>query len=46
MLMFSTDYPHHQFDDPGRAAPEGLSGDALAKFLGRTALDLYRLDEG
>ena len=46
MLMFSTDYPHHQFDDPADSAPRALTGDALTRFLGRNALDVYRLDEG
>jgi predicted TIM-barrel fold metal-dependent hydrolase len=46
MLMFSTDYPHHQFDDPEQAAPQGLSDDALAKFLGGNALATYRLGDG
>jgi uncharacterized protein len=43
MLMFSTDYPHHQFDDPVRSAPTGLSTEAMTRFLGRNALDTYRL---
>ncbi|WP_219418531.1 amidohydrolase family protein [Pseudonocardia nigra] len=45
MLLFSTDYPHRQFDDPACSAPHGLAGDALVGFLGRNALDVYRLDE-
>ena len=45
MLMFATDYPHRQFDDPSRSAPAGLSADAMARFLGRNALDTYRLGE-
>lgn len=44
MLMFSTDYPHHQFDDPARSAPIGLPADAMTRFLGRNALDTYRLN--
>jgi predicted TIM-barrel fold metal-dependent hydrolase len=43
MLMFSTDYPHHQFDDSARSAPTGLSTEAMTRFLGRNALDAYRL---
>jgi predicted TIM-barrel fold metal-dependent hydrolase len=46
MLMFATDYPHHQFDDPALSAPAGLPADAMARFLGGTALDTYRLGEG
>ena len=46
MLMFSTDYPHHQFDDPARSAPAGLTAEAMARFLGGNALDTYRLREG
>jgi predicted TIM-barrel fold metal-dependent hydrolase len=46
MLMFSTDYPHHQFDDPALTAPAGLSADAMARFLGGNAADTYRLGEG
>ena len=44
MLMFATDYPHHQFDDPARSAPVGLPEDAVVRFLGRNGLDTYRLD--
>ncbi len=44
MLMFATDYPHHQFDDLALAAPAGLSTDALGRFLGGNALDTYRLE--
>jgi len=43
MLMFSTDYPHHQFDDPARSAPTGLTDEAMTRFLGRNALETYRL---
>jgi len=44
MLMFATDYPHHQFDDPARTAPDGLGAEAMARFLGGTAIDTYGLD--
>jgi predicted TIM-barrel fold metal-dependent hydrolase len=43
MLMFATDYPHHQFDDPERSAPAGLSADAMARFLGGNARETYVL---
>lgn len=46
MLMFATDYPHHQFDDPAAAAPPGLDDTALAKFLGGNAAATYRLEKG
>ncbi|MCO1657333.1 amidohydrolase family protein [Pseudonocardia humida] len=46
MLMFATDYPHHQFDDPALAAPADLPPDAMARFLGGTAHETYRLGEG
>ena len=43
MLMFATDYPHHQFDDPAHAAPAGLSATPrCARFLGGNALATYR----
>jgi len=45
MLMFSTDYPHHQFDDAGEAAPPGLPAGALARFLRGNAVETYRLGE-
>jgi predicted TIM-barrel fold metal-dependent hydrolase len=45
MLMFSTDYPHHQFDEPAQAAPPGLPPEALERFLGRNAVETYRLGE-
>jgi predicted TIM-barrel fold metal-dependent hydrolase len=45
MLMFSTDYPHHQFDDPAGSAPAGMPADAMSRFLGANALDTYRLSE-
>jgi predicted TIM-barrel fold metal-dependent hydrolase len=45
MLMFSTDYPHHQFDDADEAAPAGLPADALARFLRDNAVETYRLGE-
>ena len=44
MLMFATDYPHHQFDDPEHAAPAGLSAEAMARFLGGNARATYGLD--
>jgi len=44
MLMFATDYPHRQFDDPAHTAPAGLSPDSLRRFLGGNALATYGLE--
>ena len=46
MLMFATDYPHHQFDDPAESVPAGLPDDVLARLLSGNAHDTYRLGEG
>ena len=44
MLMFATDYPHRQFDDPAHTVPAGLSPDSLRRFLGGNALETYGLE--
>jgi uncharacterized protein len=44
LLLFSTDYPHRQFDDPDGALPPGLSGDALAAILAGNARRFYGLE--
>jgi uncharacterized protein len=44
LLMFSTDYPHWQFDQPEEALPEGLSPTQRRKILSENARDFYRLD--
>jgi predicted TIM-barrel fold metal-dependent hydrolase len=44
LLMFSTDYPHWQFDRPEEAVPAGLSPDQRRKFLAENARSFYRLD--
>jgi hypothetical protein len=43
MLMFATDYPHWQFDDPAEALPAGLSPDLERKILSENARGFYRL---
>jgi len=43
-VMFSTDYPHWDFDDPDRALRAHLDPDARARILGGNALALYGLD--
>ena len=45
MLLFSTDYPHHQFDDAAEAVPAGLSDAALARLLGTNAFETYQIGE-
>jgi uncharacterized protein len=44
MLLFSTDYPHHHFDDPADALPAGLPDQLQPKLLGENARATYRLD--
>ncbi len=43
MLMFATDYPHHQFDEPEQAVPLDLPADSLQRLLSTNAIDTYRL---
>jgi len=43
LLMFSTDYPHWQFDTPEEAMPAGLSETQRRKILSENARDFYRL---
>jgi len=40
LLLFSTDYPHWQFDG-AEALPEGLSGDTMQKLLVDNPLETY-----
>jgi predicted TIM-barrel fold metal-dependent hydrolase len=40
MLLFSTDYPHWQFDGDD-ALPDGLSGDTMRRLLVDNALETY-----
>jgi predicted TIM-barrel fold metal-dependent hydrolase len=43
-IMFSSDYPHWDFDDPLRALPPGLDEERRANIFSGTARSLYRLD--
>ena len=43
VLMFSTDYPHWQFDRPEDAVPAGLSDAQRRKILSENARAFYRL---
>jgi predicted TIM-barrel fold metal-dependent hydrolase len=43
-VMFSTDYPHWDFDDPTRAIRARLDDDRRAAIFGGTAMALYGLD--
>jgi uncharacterized protein len=43
MVMFSSDYPHFDFDSPGRALPPGVPEDIKRKILGENALKFYGL---
>jgi predicted TIM-barrel fold metal-dependent hydrolase len=42
LLMFSTDYPHWQFDTPEEAVPAGLSPELRRKILSENARSFYR----
>jgi predicted TIM-barrel fold metal-dependent hydrolase len=41
MLMFATDYPHHDSDSPTTALPAGLSDDLRSRILHRNAQETY-----
>lgn len=43
-LMFSTDYPHWDFDSPTEALPKGLPRETIEDIMWRTANRLYGLD--
>jgi predicted TIM-barrel fold metal-dependent hydrolase len=43
MLMFSTDYPHWDFDSPVNALPAVIKGDLRQKILYRNAMNFYQL---
>jgi predicted TIM-barrel fold metal-dependent hydrolase len=43
-LLFSTDYPHWQFDDLAEAFPSGLGDDVSTKILSTNARRFYGLD--
>lgn len=42
-LMFSTDYPHWDFDSPTEALPKELSSETLEQIMWKTANKLYGL---
>jgi len=42
-IMFSTDYPHWDFDDPWLALPPKLDENTRAKIFSGNARALYRL---
>lgn len=43
LLMFSSDYPHHDTDDPDHALPPGLSQSAEDRIFYRNAQEFYDL---
>ncbi|HEY2238537.1 MAG TPA: amidohydrolase family protein [Streptosporangiaceae bacterium] len=43
ILMFSTDYPHFDFDDPKRALPPGLDPVVRQRIMAGNACDFYGL---
>ena len=44
ILVFSTDYPHFDFDDPDAAIPRALPESLREKILWKNAADFYGLD--
>ena len=44
ILVFSTDYPHFDFDDPHQAIPQALPPDLREKILWKNAAAFYDLD--
>jgi len=44
ILVFSTDYPHFDFDDPNAAIPRALPADLREKILWKNAAQFYGLD--
>jgi len=44
ILVFATDYPHFDFDDPDASIPKGLPEDLRQKILWKNAAAFYDLD--
>jgi len=44
ILVFSTDYPHFDFDDPNMAIPKALPDDLREKIFWKNAAEFYELD--
>lgn len=43
LLMFSSDYPHYDFDPASKALPRGMSGEDKYKIMAGNALDFFKL---
>jgi predicted TIM-barrel fold metal-dependent hydrolase len=46
ILVFSTDYPHFDFDDPNTAIPSSIPEPTREKILWKNAANFYELDIG
>jgi hypothetical protein len=46
LIMFSTDYPHWQYETDADAIPSGLSSDFRRKILFENARSFYRFEDG
>ncbi len=43
LLMFSSDYPHYDYDPPSKALPRGMSSEAKHKIMAGNALEFFDL---
>jgi len=43
-VMFATDFPHWDFDDPARVFPRKMSEDLRRRIFYESAAELYGLD--